>query len=65
MSPCIRHKPGLDMKQSSTVRTPRERASHYEVAKRLGLVGCIAGPKDLARNHRKYVRQAVRAKRSA
>ena len=53
------------MKQNSTARTPRERASHYEMAKRLGLVGCIAGPKDLARNHRKYVRQAVRAKRSA
>jgi len=43
-------------------RPGRKKESHYAVAKRLGLIGCIDGPPDLALNHRKYIRQAIRAK---
>ena len=43
-------------------RTGRKKESAYEAAKRLGLIGCIDGPPDLALNHRKYIRKAVRAK---
>ena len=43
-------------------RTGRKKESAFEVAKRLGLIGCIDGPPDLAVNHRKYLRQAMRAK---
>ena len=39
-----------------------ERLAPYEAAVKVGLVGCIEGPPDLALNHRKYVRRAVRAK---
>lgn len=48
--------------RAATQKKPRKRESHYEVMKRLGLIGCLDGPPDLAQNHRKYVRQAVRAK---
>lgn len=43
-------------------RSGRKKESAYEAAKRLGLIGCIDGPPDLALNHRKYIRKAVRAK---
>ena len=39
-----------------------ERLTPYEAAVKVGLVGCIEGPSDLALNHRKYARRAVRAK---
>ena len=39
-----------------------ERLTPYEAAVKVGLVGCIEGPPDLALNHRKYARRAVRAK---
>lgn len=35
-------------------RSGRKKESAYEAAKRLGLIGCIDGPPDLALNHRKY-----------
>ena len=38
------------------------KGSHYEVAKRLGLIGCIDGPTDLALNHREYLQKAMREK---
>jgi hypothetical protein len=42
-------------------REPVESA--YEVAKRLGVIGCVSGgPRDLAANAKKYVRRAIRAK---
>jgi hypothetical protein len=40
----------------------RSKSTHYDVAKRLGLIGCIDGPPDLAKNRRKYIRQALRGK---
>lgn len=50
------------------VKSARERTaapwkgSHLARARRLGLVGCIEGPPDLARNYEKYLRRALRAK---
>jgi hypothetical protein len=49
------------MRTASAKRAPRK-GSHFEVAKRLGLIGCLDGPLDLAQNLKKYVRRAVRAK---
>jgi hypothetical protein len=42
----------------------QKRRPFGEVAHELGLVGCFAGPRDLAENHSKYVRRALRAKAS-
>ncbi len=39
-----------------------DKGAYYEVAKELGLIGCIDGPPDLATNYRKYLQKAVRAK---
>jgi len=39
-----------------------ERLTPYEAAVKVGLLGCMEGPSDLALNHRKYARRAVRAK---
>lgn len=50
------------MRSASPLRSFRPKETHYEVAKRLGLIGCIDGPRDLAKNRRKYIRQALRAK---
>ena len=44
------------------MKAARPKKTHYEVAKRLGLIGCIGGPPDLAKNRRKYIRRASRAK---
>lgn len=41
---------------------PAKKETHYEALKRLGLIGCIKGPPDLAENHKKYIRKAMRAK---
>ena len=49
------------MKTAASRRAPRK-GTHFEVAKRLVLIGCIDGPPDLAQNLKKYVRRAVRAK---
>ena len=49
------------MKSVTAKRAP-ERLTPYEAAVKVGLVGCIEGPPDLALNHRKYARRAVRAK---
>ena len=46
---------------SFDLRAP-ERLTPYEAAVKVGLVGCIEGPADLALNHRKYACRAVRAK---
>ncbi|MGH8673761.1 MAG: hypothetical protein ACREVG_05580 [Burkholderiales bacterium] len=43
-------------------RTRRVKGTHYEVAKRLGLIGCIDDPPDLSTNRRKYIRRALLAK---
>ena len=49
------------MKSLSAKRAP-ERLTAYEAAVKVGLLGCIEGPSDLALNHRKYVRRSLRAK---
>ncbi len=36
--------------------------SAYEEAEKLGLIGCIKGPSDLARNRKKYLAEILRAK---
>ena len=46
----------------TTANKPAVKETHYGAMKRLGLIGCIKGPKDLARNRRKYIRRALRAK---
>jgi hypothetical protein len=47
----------------AAAKRPAVKETHYEAMVRLGLVGCIkGGPRDMARNRRKYMRQAVRAK---
>ena len=53
--------PQTIMKSVTAERAP-ERLTPYEAAVKVGLVGCIEGPSDLALNHRKYARQAARAK---
>lgn len=40
----------------------RYSTTHFKAAERLGLIGCVDGPPDLAKSRRKYIRQAVRAK---
>lgn len=49
------------MKAATAKRLPA-RPTAYEAAVKVGLLGCIEGPPDLAVNHRKYARQAIRAK---
>lgn len=39
-----------------------EKGAYLDVAQKLGLIGCIDGPPDLATNYRKYLQKAVRAK---
>ncbi len=41
---------------------PPKKGAHLQRARALGLVGCIEGPPDLAQNHKKYLRRALRAK---
>ena len=55
---------GLSGDTMSTVakKSTAAKETHYDAMKRLGLIGCIKGTKDLARNRRKYIRQALRAK---
>jgi len=48
--------------KSATAKRTSERLTPYEAAVKVGLVGCMEGPSDLALNHRKYARLAVRAK---
>lgn len=33
-----------------------------QAAAESGLIGCFSGPRDLAENHQKYLRKAIRAK---
>ncbi len=51
----------MTMKPLTAKRSP-ERLTPYEAAVKVGLLGCIEGPSDLALNHRKYARRALRAK---
>jgi hypothetical protein len=48
--------------ESATAKRAKDRLTPYEAALKVGLIGCIEGPSDLALNHRKYLRLAVRAK---
>ena len=41
---------------------PPRRLTPYEAALKVGLIGCIDGPPDLAENRRKYIRQELRVK---
>jgi predicted metal-dependent phosphotriesterase family hydrolase len=50
------------VKSTSTKREASKRLSAYEAALKAGIIGCIDGPPDLARNRRKYLRRALRAK---
>ena len=50
-----------DLVREYVAREPS--ASSYEIAERLGLIGCVeGGPTDVAANAKKYVRRAIRAK---
>lgn len=51
-----------EVKTSAVRKAGRVKGTHFEVAKRLGLVGCLAGPPDLAQHRRKYIRRALSAK---
>ena len=44
---------------AATMPTPAP-LTPYEAAVKVGLIGCFQGPPDLALNHRKYARRAVR-----
>jgi hypothetical protein len=48
--------------KTAIAKRASERLTPYEAALKVGLVGCMEGPRDLALNHRKYARRAVRAK---
>ena len=48
--------------KATTTKKPAARETHYEAMKRLGLIGCVKGPRDLAQNYKKYLRRALRAK---
>jgi hypothetical protein len=49
--------------KTAAAKKPPAKETHFEALKRLGLIGCIkGGPRDLARNRRKYLRRALRAK---
>jgi len=43
-------------------KMPPRRLTPYEAALKVGLIGCIEGPPDLAENRRKYIRQELRVK---
>ena len=53
---------GKSMKAKQAKLGARESEGYLDAMKRLGLLGCIKGPNDLARNRRKYLRRALRAK---
>jgi hypothetical protein len=40
-------------------KMPQQRLTPYEAALKVGLIGCIDGPPDLAENRRKYIRQEL------
>ena len=61
MNPFAIGSPGALMK-TTVAKKPAGKETHYEAMKRLGLIGCIKGPRDLAENRRKYIRRALRAK---
>lgn len=49
--------------KTTVAKKPAGKETHYEAMVRLGLIGCIKnGPSDVARNRRKYLRRALRAK---
>jgi hypothetical protein len=50
------------MKTAQAHRAAR-RLTPYQAAVKVGLVGCAAGPRDLAANRRKYLRKRNSAKR--
>ena len=54
----------VNIVKATAMRKPVQR-SPYEVAIAVGMVGCLSGPKDLAKNRKKYLRAAARAKRTA
>ena len=52
-----------DLMKTTVAKKPAAKETHYEAMMRLGLIGCIkGGPSDMARNRRKYLRRALRAK---
>ncbi len=50
------------MVKTASAKRASVRLTAYEAAVKVGLLACMEGPSDLALNHRKYARQAVRAK---
>jgi hypothetical protein len=46
-------------------RTKPFRTSFLDAASKLGLVGAFEGPEDLARNHSRYLKAKLRARRRA
>jgi hypothetical protein len=52
----------FEVKTSAVRKVGRVKGTHFQVAKRLGLIGCLAGPPDLAQHRREYVRRALGAK---
>ncbi len=48
--------------KAATIKRIPARLSPYDAAVKVGLLGCMEGPPDLAINHRKYARRALRAK---
>ena len=59
---CSLLKIGQTVVKPVTAKHSPERLTPYEAAVKVGLLGCIEGPPDLALNHRKYARRALRAK---
>ena len=46
--------------KSSSAKQRLRKLTAYEAALKVGLLGCIEGPRDLAQDHRKYLRRLVR-----
>jgi hypothetical protein len=46
--------------KSSNAKQTLRRLTAYEAAVKVGLLGCIEGPRDLAQNHHKYLRRLAR-----
>ena len=44
--------------KASHARRRARRLTPFQAAEKVGLVGCVAGPRDLAENRRKYLRTA-------
>lgn len=44
--------------KTAHARRPARELTPYQAAVKAGLVGCVAGPRDLAENRRKYLRTA-------